>query len=159
MRAVSGGAGGGLGGGAPTAPVTATPQSSVTLAAGLLALALGLAGIWVGVRVCLFPAATIAEKRIMVFSTWRLTKGQFWLILATLFIVFLPALLLTMVLLTVTLTDALERLVGLMLSVVHAFVELPLVCGLYAYLYRGLRPPVMTPPAPLQTALSAGPWS
>ena len=38
-------------------------------------------------------------------------------------------------------------------------VLLPLVCGLYAYLYRGLRPPFAEQPAAFQTAVSAGPWS
>ena len=161
VLAVICGAAGVLVSGAPavaTAP-GAAPSSSVTLAVGLLALALGLAGVWVGVRVCLFPAATIAEKRVMVFSTWRLTKGQFWPIFAALFIVFLPAVVLTAIRLTPNLPDALQQMVGMLLCVVHAFIELPLVCGLYAYLYRGLRPPFAEQPAAFQTAVSAGPWS
>ena len=124
-----------------------TPSPALRLVVGLLAFALALVGIWLGVRVALYPAATVAEKRLMVFSTWGLTRGQFWRIFAAIVLVLSPTIVLTAVLTNAPLPNAVSQALRILLEVVNAFLEVPLVCGLYAYLYRGLRPIVAAPPA------------
>jgi hypothetical protein len=42
---------------------------------GLGALAILL---WAGVRLCLASVITFAEKRIAIFDSWKLTRGNFW---------------------------------------------------------------------------------
>ena len=122
-------------GAAPT-----TPSSGVRAVVATLALVMALIGLWIGVRVALYPAATIAEKRLMVFSTWTLTKGQFFRILTSIVLVLAPTMVLTLVKTSPVLPSVAAAPLALLLSVVNAFVEVPLVCGLYAFLYRGLRP-------------------
>ena len=58
----------------------------------LIAIALGLGGfiIWLSLRLFLMNAATIAEGRIMAFSTWRWTKGDTLRILAAAMMVLFP---------------------------------------------------------------------
>ena len=34
--------------------------------------------IWVAVRLCLALPITVAERRIAIFDSWKLTKGRFW---------------------------------------------------------------------------------
>ncbi len=136
-----------------------TLPAGLRLTVGLLADVFALVGIWIGVRISLYPSATVAEKRLMVFSTWKLTRGQFWRILAAIVIVLLPALVLTLVIMSLELPAAVALPARLLLILVNAFFEAPLLCGLYAYLYRGLRPTVSLPSGPMQTAVSVGPWS
>ena len=76
----------------------------------------------------------------MVFSTWTLTKGQFFRILTSIVLVLAPTMVLTLVKTSPVLPSVAAAPLALLLSVVNAFVEVPLVCGLYAFLYRGLRP-------------------
>jgi hypothetical protein len=45
-------------------------------------IGLGL-GVFFGVRMSLAMPATFAERRIVVFGSWRLTKGRFWPLLGT----------------------------------------------------------------------------
>jgi MFS family permease len=44
----------------------------------LIALTLFCAAIWVAVRLSLAPPISFAEKRIAIFDSWRLTRGNFW---------------------------------------------------------------------------------
>jgi hypothetical protein len=112
--------------------------------------------VFVKVHVCLYPAATVTNKKIEVFSTWPLTKGQFWPILAATILLNLPSLILSMLAVYVPVSLGLSPVFGVVLAGVNAFVELPLLNGLYAFLYRGLRPPMPTV-APTPVA-GAGPW-
>jgi hypothetical protein len=145
----------GQGGAAPGSP----PPESAQLVVGVLALILLGAGIWVGVRVSLYQAATVASRKIMVFSTWHLTKGNFWAILAASIILLLPELVLTFGARIPNLPTGVALGIALVLGVVIAFVELPLMCGLNAHLYALLKDEGeataggSVPPSPGQ-----GPW-
>ncbi len=46
--------------------------------------------LWLSARLVLISVATIAEERIMAFSTWEWTRGNAWRILAATFIVAAP---------------------------------------------------------------------
>ncbi len=133
---------------------TASPAAAAT--GGALLLAAMMIAVFVKVHVCLYPAATVTNKKIEVFSTWPLTKGQFWPILAATVLLNLPSLILSMLAVYVPVSLGLSPVFGVVLAGVNAFVELPLLNGLYAYLYKGLRPPVAT--VALTPAAGAGPW-
>ncbi len=131
------------------------PSPAALQTAGALAVVVLAIGIWIAVRVCLYPAATVSLSRLQVFSTWTLTKGQFWPILAATLLLSLPAIVLSALATHVTAHSS-TALLGLLWSAVNAFVELPLLNGLYAYLYRGLRPAVAVETD--NSPISDGPW-
>lgn len=80
-------------------PVAGPPVQAFSL--GLMAAAL----LYPAVRLSLAPAATFAARRIRLFDTWPLTRGQFWPLLG----VYLTALLLAAVVffLALVIADAL----------------------------------------------------
>jgi hypothetical protein len=127
----------------------------------ILAFALGL--LWMAVRVCLYPAATIATQHIQVFSTWKLTGGNWWRIFAAFLLLLLPAIVLAGFLTASQRYPALQAGFAILSAAVNAFVEIPLFCGLYAYLYKHLRS-ASPAPAPMPVAGGApsaglaGPW-
>jgi hypothetical protein len=120
---------------------------------GLLVLGFLALMMLVSVRLSLAGPATVARKKIAVFETWSLTRGQFWRILAATILVSLPAIaagvVLGLVLMVfgqpggpggapqMALPGAL--LAGAIPGVVTGFIVLPLSVGLSAFLYRGLR--------------------
>ena len=146
---------------APTAATKLPPdvQAMVSVLIGVFALAM----LWVAVRICLYPAATIAQKRVQVFSTWALTAGVWWRIFAAFLILLSPAIVLAGLLAASQGVPALQLGVAVVAAAVNAFVEVPLFCGLYAHLYKLLRTvapatagaPVLDRPA---AAGLAGPW-
>ena len=115
--------------------------------------------LWAAVRLCLYPAATIADKRIQVFSTWRLTATSWWRIFAAFLILLLPAIVLAGFIKASQAYPALQAGFAVLSAAVNAFVEVPLFCGLYSVLYKMLRTPAPVPAAGgLETAGLAGPW-
>jgi hypothetical protein len=73
--------------------------AGVSLSAIAPAVLVGLAGlvllVFLAVKLSLAPAQTVAERGIRIFSSWTLTKGRFWRILATYLLAALPVLILT----------------------------------------------------------------
>ena len=136
-------------GSAPASPQATAIGSALLLAGTMLA-------VFVKVHVCLYPAATVTTKKIQVFSTWPLTRGQFWPILAATIVLNLPSLILSMLAVYVPTSLGLSPIFGVVLAGVNAFVELPLLNGLYAYLYKGLRQPQVV--AATEPVAGAGPW-
>jgi hypothetical protein len=135
----------------------AAPASPEATAIGSAFLLVGmLIAMFVAVRVCLYPAATVTNGKIQVFSTWPLTRGQFWQIFGAMILLNLPSLILSMLVFYVAMSPALSAVFGVVHSAVIAFIELPLLNGLYAYLYRGLRQPVVV--AAPEPIVGAGPW-
>ena len=145
----------------PSATSTLPPDVQIMLK--LLTLVLALALLWAAVRVCLYPAATIATARIQVFSTWNLTEGNWWRIFAAFVLLLLPAIVLAGFLAASQHFPPLQAGFAILSAAVNAFVEIPLFCGLYAHLYKHLRgtaPPPAFHPVPGQTPSPgvAGPW-
>ncbi len=144
---------------APTAASKLPPDVQMMLSGLVLIFALAL--LWVAVRVCLYPAATIAQKRIQVFSTWRLTAGSWWRIFAAFVLLLLPALVLALLLGVSQRYPVLQQALAVLSAAVNAFIEVPLFCGLYAHLYKQLRgtaPLVATGMAQDAGGGLAGPW-
>lgn len=142
-------------------PATKLPPDVQEMVAGLV-LIFALAMLWLALRVCLYPAATIAQKRIQVFSTWAMTAGSWWRIFAACLVLLIPAFALALLLGLTSSIPALQAGVAVLSAGVNAFVEVPLFCGLYAHLYKQLRggAPAYTAPtavAPPRAGL-AGPW-
>ena len=145
----------------PTATTTLPPDVQAMLSLLILVFAMGL--LWMAVRICLYPAATIATQRIQVFSTWKLTGGNWWRIFAAFVLLLLPAIVLAGFLEASQHLPPLQAGFAILSAAVNAFVEVPLFCGLYAYLYkhlRGLSPMPTVGPVPGQTPSPgvAGPW-
>jgi hypothetical protein len=123
----------------------------------LIAIALGLAGfiIWLSLRLFLVNVATIAEGRIMAFSTWGWTKGDTLRILAAAMMVLFPIALvigLSLAILGQVLgTSGFGDAAGIFLqALAQNLFLIPAVTGLAVFLYRGLRPPnldLAKPPA------------
>jgi hypothetical protein len=146
---------------APTATTTLPPDVQAMLSLLILVFTLGL--LWMAVRICLYPAATVATQRIQVFSTWKLTEGNWWRIFAAFILLLLPAIVLAGFLEASQHYPALQAGFAVLSAGVNAFVEIPLFCGLYAYLYKHLRAP--GPTASLRGDIAepssvgvAGPW-
>ncbi len=144
----------------PTA-TTLPPDVQAMLSLLILVFALGL--LWMAVRICLYPAATIATRRIQVFSTWRLTEGSWWRIFAAFVLLLLPAIVLAGFLGASQHYPPLQAGFAILSAAVNAFVEIPLFCGLYAYLYKALRgagpmPATGAFAGETQSAGLAGPW-
>jgi len=124
------------------------PGGRTAVAVLLILFVVGL--LYFSVRISLAAPATIARKRVTVFQTWPLTKGQFWPILAASILVGLPAIgagIITTLLTGILGGSADNPLalpqaiaVGVVQGVVTGFIVLPLNAGLVAFLYRGLRP-------------------
>jgi hypothetical protein len=115
--------------------------------------AVGLAGAaglsWVGSRLYLAFAATVAVGRVQLLSTWTLTRGRAWRILGAVILVWLPGLGLALAarigqrLLTPGSGGEARMVVAasnLFVGLGHAFLTLPLSVGLMIYLYDRLGP-------------------
>jgi hypothetical protein len=118
---------------------------------GVLALEVGLFAVvalflWIGARLQMVNAATIGERRMVVFQTWSWSRGETWRIIGALIIVSAPVLLVGLVA-----EPILSSLPGSALVVgsavagaLSALASLPAI-ALGAILYRGLRPPDFQP--------------
>jgi hypothetical protein len=111
-----------------------------------LCVLLGAFVLWLSLRLFLVNVATIAEGRIMAFSTWSWTKGDALQILAATLVVVIP--------IAVPIGLAIGALgaalgAGAVGDTVLTFLQalaqnlflVPAISGLSAFLYRGLRPP------------------
>lgn len=135
------------------AQLSPTPQqaSQMLLAfAPLILIALG-----VYVRICLYGAATVAERKISVFSTWRLTRGNFWPILGAAFLLAIPIGVLNLLSALPGEPRAATIGIELLACVLDAFLIRPMYCGLYAHIYSAL-----SPPAAVEAGAGSprGPW-
>ena len=128
---------------------------------GLLIIGLLVGLIWLSVRLALYAPATVAAGRVRLFSTMRFTKGRFWKLLGALLLASLPTILAGVVASGVV--EALGEpvaddedtkvvdlpaglLLGLFTGAVVSLVQLPLITGVYAELYRRLGPGVPVEP-------------
>jgi hypothetical protein len=118
----------------------------------LFAVLIGAIAVWIAVRLVLINAATIGERRIMIFQTWKWTRGNFFRVLAAWILTALPVVLVILVSSGVigALTggnapaSAFELfLIGGMAGFIVAMGQIPTL-ALVAHLYRGFRPPDLT---------------
>jgi hypothetical protein len=137
--------------GTGAAPLPPTPeQESHVLAAFAPLFLIALA---VYVRICLYAAATVAERKVAVFSTWSLTRGKFWPILAAFVLLKIPIGALGLLAALAGEPHAATIVLELLACVLDAFLIRPMYCGLYAHLYSGLRTT-----SEVQTGGARGPW-
>ncbi|MEJ0024227.1 MAG: hypothetical protein WDN76_13055 [Alphaproteobacteria bacterium] len=120
-----------------------------------LGAALGAFAIWLSLRLFLVNVATIAEGRIMAFSTWSWTKGDTLHILAAALVVIFPIALpigLGVGVLGAALGFGVAgaAIVTFLQALAQNLFLVPALAGLSAFLYRGLRPPEVEPPKPAQ---------
>jgi hypothetical protein len=140
-------------GAAPLAPTPEQASHMLAAFAPLFVIALG-----VFVRVCLYSAATVAERRIAVFSTWPLTRGHFWPILAMVVLLVLPVGVLNLLTAWSGAPRVVTAVIELATCVLDAFLIRPMYCGLYAHLYTALRTPAGGEVAASAGAAPRGPW-
>ena len=146
-------------GAAGVTPAAASHSPGVQLMLSLLILVFVAFAMWVWVRIFTYPAATIAERRVQVFSTWSATRGSAGPIFAAVVLLSLPALASDVLLMATPVAFATP--LAVLSAAVHAFVEVPLLCGLSAWVYRRLH--AASPAAPLAAEMAAGtglagPW-
>jgi hypothetical protein len=110
--------------------------------------------LYVYLRICLFGAATVAERKVMVFSTWSLTRGNVLPILGALFLIAVPLGVLDLLAGLPGEPRTATIVIGLVTCVIDAFLIRPMSCGLYAYLYAALR----TSTAVEAGGAAKGPW-
>ena len=111
----------------------------------------GLLFIWG--RLLLTTAASADSGRIKVLATWRLTKGQFWRLLASAIVVGLPMIFAEFMVLALAQSDRIDPTSvpqfsaggavagGLLLGAIAGALVGPLTAGVLAYYYRHLRTP------------------
>lgn len=119
-----------------------------------LGLALIALAVFVSVRLIFVTAATVHEKRMMVFQTWSFSKGNFWRIVGAILIVTLPlaigASILSAIFQAIILGSVDDKAlmeagaaslfaVGFVQGAANAIIAVATV-GLVGYLYKGLRP-------------------
>jgi hypothetical protein len=127
---------------------------------GLLAL-LFLAAIvlvmWLFLRLSLAMPATIGERKIKVWATFKWTKGNVWRILAAILLLWLPLFILSQVILSIVSlslginpaeaqagkapVSAALGIYGFITGAISALLGTAPITGLLAFLYKGLRPP------------------
>lgn len=150
------------GGGAALTPDQAVKSPEMLLTSRVLVMIFGVLALWVYVRVFTYPAATIAAQRVQVFSTWRMTRGHGLAVLAAVLIVFSPVLVIDGLLFAAQGRPGPALALAVLSAAAHAFVVIPLLCGLSAYFYQALRsdlPLAATDSAaPAAPAGLAGPW-
>lgn len=113
-----------------------------------------LVSLYVYLRICLFGAATVAENKVMVFSTWSLTRGNVMPILGASFVIALPLVVLSLLATLPGEPRTVSIVIELLSCVVDAFLIRPMSCGLYAHIYAALRTN-----APVEAAgVPRGPW-
>lgn len=123
------------------------PKGRMMLEAGQVLL--NILVIFVGVRLALYMPATADSGKLMVLSTWRLTRGNFWRILATLLVLSLPPVLIVslagastgMTGTTTAMAPAEAFVWAIIGGVVYGGVSIPLTAAALAYYYRNLKPP------------------
>ena len=143
------------------APEAAARSPDVQLMLSVLILAFFGLALWVWVRVFTYPAATIAERKVQVFSTWKFTAGTWWRIFAAFLLLSLPAFVSDGLLLASQAYPPMLFGFAILSAAVNAFIEIPLLCGLSADLYRQLRAeaaPHATPMTEDGRPSLAGPW-
>jgi hypothetical protein len=139
--------------GTAAAPLSPTPQQASQMLLAFVPLI--LPALFVYVRICLYGAATVAERKISVFSTWRLTRGNFWPILGAVFLIAVPIAVLNLLSALPGEPRAATIVLELLTCVLDAFLIRPMSCGLYAHIYSALRP---TTGVEVVAAAPRGPW-
>jgi hypothetical protein len=147
---VSGGGGTSLPSTAMASPPLNPQQASKVL---LYFAPLFVAVLYVYLRVCLFGPATVAERKVLVFSTWSLTRGHVWPIFGALFLISVPVGVLNLLAGLPDEPRTATIVIGLVTCVV-AFLIRPMFCGLYAYVYTALRTSAPTEAG----GVPRGPW-
>jgi hypothetical protein len=133
------------------APLNPTPQQASKMLLAFVPLIVTALGVYV--RVCLYGAVTVAERKISVFSTWSLTRGNFWPILGAVFVVAVPVGILNFLSALPGEPRAATIVIELAACVLDAFLIRPMYCGLYAHIYSALRPV-----AAIEAGGTRGPW-
>jgi hypothetical protein len=133
------------------APLTPTPQQAEQLLLASVPVILVVLGVYV--RICLYGAATVAQRKVAVFSTWSLTKGYFWTILAAVVVIAIPIAALNFLAGLPGEPRAATLVIQLLTCVLDAFLIRPMYCGLFAHLYAALRPGAV-----VEAGAARGPW-
>jgi len=139
--------------GTTAAPLSPTPQQASQML--LVFVPLILPTLFVYVRICLYGAATVAERKISVFSTWRLTRGNAWPILGALLLIAIPIAVLNLLSALPGEPKAATIVLELLTCILDAFLIRPMYCGLYAHIYSQLRTTAVGEAA---AAAPRGPW-
>ncbi|QUD88487.1 hypothetical protein [Phenylobacterium montanum] len=139
--------------GSMAASVKSSPAAAIAMAGwlGLLFLILAPLVIWVSVRISPYLAATVDQKRIVVFGAWDLTRGAFWPIFGALIVVGIASALVVgfgqIVGLTIRATEGAiadptpnQMVLPALVQAAAAILILPAKVGLMAYVYRAVRP-------------------
>ncbi len=107
-----------------------------------------------GVRLTFVTAATVAERRMMVFQTWSFAKGNFWRIVGAVLVTVLPLALVGGIIISIFQlvivggTDVKDMIAAslpqlFIVSAIEGFINAIVSIAsiaLIAYLYKGLRP-------------------
>jgi hypothetical protein len=107
----------------------------------LVVAAFGLAVAWFAARLAVAPAATIGERRMLIFSTFPWTRGNAFRIIAALAPFQILAGLLLLASMSVKGAPPMVFAADFLLTFVQLAAISPAMLGATAYLYKGFRPP------------------
>lgn len=127
--------------------VPKTPEELLALGPNLwLAVGVVVAGLflwsWVGLRLSLASAASVAERRVLALSTFALTRGRFWLLLACQLLMRAPLLALSFIIDPLVAKQGVQVQAVLLLAMglLASFWLTPLLTGVGAYVYTRVGP-------------------
>jgi len=125
----------------------ATPQGLMLFVGSLVFYALL---IWTAVRLSLAGPATASSEHVLFFETWPVTKGNFWRLLAGLFLCASPAILAGALLGSIAGGAGSGAIwaVSAASAMINAFITLPLQTGYLSYAYQRLAPDGVEPRSP-----------
>lgn len=103
----------------------------------------GLAMLWLSARIALGAAATVAERRVLMISTWPLTRGKGWRVAIARLLASLAAVLVVIAVSLVVraaVPGAAARLIPVVSGMLLLGLRAPLKVGVLSYFYRHRSP-------------------
>jgi hypothetical protein len=129
----------------PKNAATWTASGPVLLGGGAVVAVGGLGMLWLLSRVSLGPAASVAERRVVMLSTWPLTRGLGWRIAAARLVLGGAALLLLWLVQRLIPAGASPQIAPIVCDVLFVAVGLPVEVGVLSFFFDHRSPMPVTP--------------
>ena len=129
----------------PKNATTWTASGPVLLGGGVVVGIGGLTMLWLLSRVSLGPAASVTERRVTMLSSWPLTRGLGWRIVAARLVLGAAALLLVWLVQRLAPAGASARIAAMVCDILFVAIFLPMEVGMLSFFFAR-RSPLPVPP-------------